>query len=148
MRHHAGRPAAAMPHTLSGQAPAASPARGDWQTVARLLPYLWTWRGRVLFALACLVAAKLANIGVPLVLKAVVDALDTPEASARAAIAVPVALVVGYGLLRVSVSLFTELRELVFSRVTHEANRTIVRQVFVTCSRCLCAFISNARWAG
>ncbi len=130
MRHHAGRPAAAMPHTLSGQAPAASSARGDWQTVARLLPYLWTWRGRVLFALACLVAAKLANIGVPLVLKAVVDALDTPEASARAAIAVPVVLVVGYGLLRVSVSLFTELRELVFSRVTHEANRTIVRQVF------------------
>lgn len=98
--------------------------------MARLLPYLWTWRGRVLFALACLVAAKLANIGVPILLKAIVDALDTPESAARAALAVPVALVLGYGFFRVSVSLFTELRELVFSRVTHEANRTIVRQVF------------------
>jgi ABC-type transport system involved in Fe-S cluster assembly fused permease/ATPase subunit len=130
MRHHAGRPAAASSPGPAVNLPAGAPARGDWQTVARLLPYLWAWRGRVLFALACLVAAKLANVGVPLILKAVVDALDQPDAAARAAIAIPVALIVGYGLLRVSVSLFTELRELVFSRVTHEANRTIVRQVF------------------
>lgn len=119
-----------MPSAPSGSQAAGPPVRGDWQTVARLLPYLWTWRGRVLFALACLVAAKLANIGVPILLKAIVDTLDTPESAARAALAVPVALVIGYGLLRVSVSLFTELRELVFSRVTHEANRTIVLQVF------------------
>ena len=130
MRQHAGRPAAAHPAASPAPITAGPPVRGDWQTVARLLPYLWTWRGRVFFALACLVAAKLANIGVPILLKAIVDALDTPEGAARAALAVPVALVVGYGLLRVSVSLFTELRELVFSRVTHEANRTIVRQVF------------------
>ncbi len=129
MRDHARRAAPASIPTAAAVS-GAQPIRGDWQTVSRLLPYLWAWRGRVLFALACLVAAKLANVGVPLVLKAVVDALDTPEAAARAAIAVPVALIVGYGLLRLSVSLFTELRELVFSRVTHEANRTIVLQVF------------------
>ena len=133
MRDHARRApassAAAGPSTTS-TAPGATPVRGDWQTVSRLLPYLWAWRGRVVFALACLVAAKLANVGVPLVLKAVVDALDTPEVAARAALAVPVALVVGYGLLRLSVSIFTELRELIFARVTHEANRTIVLEVF------------------
>ena len=129
MRDHARRAAPSSVPSASA-ASGAQPVHGDWQTVSRLLPYLWAWRGRVLFALACLVAAKLANVGVPLVLKAVVDVLDTPEVAARAAIAVPVALIVGYGLLRLSVSLFTELRELVFSRVTHEANRTIVLQVF------------------
>ena len=106
MRDHARRAAAPSTPSAAGL-PGAQPVRGDWQTVARLLPYLWEWRGRVLFALACLVAAKIANVGVPLILKAVVDALDTPEAAARAAIAAPVALIVGYGLLRLSVSLFS-----------------------------------------
>jgi ATP-binding cassette subfamily B protein len=109
--------------------PAAAPA-GDWQTIARLLPYLWTWRWRIAFALSCLVAAKLANVGVPLVLKEIVDALDLGKDPARAALVVPVALLVAYGLLRLGVTLFTELRELVFSRVTHDASRTITLQVF------------------
>ena len=109
--------------------PAAAPA-GDWQTIARLLPYLWTWRWRIAFALSCLVAAKLANVGVPLVLKEIVDALDVGKDPARAALVVPVALLVAYGLLRLGVTLFTELRELVFSRVTHDASRTITLQVF------------------
>jgi ABC-type transport system involved in Fe-S cluster assembly fused permease/ATPase subunit len=124
------------PHSASSSPPqgstgnAAPAAKGDWHTVARLLPYLWAWRGRVLFALVCLVAAKFANIGVPLLLKQVVDTLDVGSAQARALVAVPVALLVGYGLLRLSVSLFTELREIVFSRVTQEATRTIALQVF------------------
>ena len=124
--HHSGSSLPLAPQTPPG----AAPVRGDWHTVRRLLPYLWAWRGRVLFALACLIAAKFANIGVPLVLKSIVDTLDVGAADARALVVVPVALIVGYGLLRLSVSLFTELREIVFSRVTHEATRTIVLQVF------------------
>ncbi len=113
--------------------PAASGAaapRGDWRTLARLLPYLWTYRWRVLLALVCLVSAKVANIGVPLILKRIVDALDLQPGDARVALVVPVALLVAYGLLRVGVTLFTELREVIFARVTQDASRTITLQVF------------------
>ncbi len=106
-------------------APASGP-RHDWQTLRTLFPYIWAYRGRVLFALACLVAAKLANVGVPLVFKEIVDAF-TAE---RAALVVPLALLAIYGLLRFSMSLFTELRELVFARVTQQAVRNIALQVF------------------
>ncbi len=59
--------------------------RSDWKTLAKLLPYVWAWRWRVLVALSCLVAAKLANIGVPLVLKRLVDALVASRPAIRAA---------------------------------------------------------------
>ncbi len=104
--------------------------RGDWRTVARLLPYLWAYRWRVGLALGFLVAAKFANIGVPLVLKQIVDALDVGPGDARALLVVPVALLLAYGLLRLAVTLFTELREVIFARVTHDASRTITLQVF------------------
>jgi len=122
------------PHSAAvpGSGPIASqaPVRGDWQTVRRLLPYLWAWRWRVIFALACLVLAKFANVAVPILLKAIVDAMNVQPGDARALLVVPVALLVGYGLLRLSVSLFTELREIVFSRVTQEATRSITLSVF------------------
>jgi ABC-type transport system involved in Fe-S cluster assembly fused permease/ATPase subunit len=111
---------------------AAPPARGapsrgrEWRVVPMLLPYLWEYRWRVLLALACLIAAKLANVGVPLVLKEVVDALEP----ARAVIAVPFALLVAYGGLRLSTTLFAELRDLVFVRVTQRAIRRIGLNVF------------------
>jgi ATP-binding cassette subfamily B protein len=111
-------------------APGAAAPRGDWRTLARLLPYLWTYRWRVLLALVCLVSAKVANIGVPLILKRIVDALDLQPGDARVALVVPVALLVAYGLLRVGVTLFTELREVIFARVTQDASRTITLQVF------------------
>jgi len=111
-------------------APGTSPVRGDWHTIGRLLPYLWAYRWRVGLALACLVAAKFANVGVPLVLKRIVDALDVKPGDAHAALVVPVALLVAYGLLRVGVTLFTELREVIFARVTQDASRTITLQVF------------------
>jgi len=111
-------------------APGTSAVRGDWHTIARLLPYLWAYRWRVGLALACLVAAKFANVGVPLVLKRIVDALDLKPGDARVALVVPVALLVAYGLLRIGVTLFTELREALFARVTHDASRTITLQVF------------------
>jgi ATP-binding cassette subfamily B protein len=100
--------------------------RRDWQTIRNLLPYIWAYRGRVSFALLCLVAAKLANVGVPLVFKQIVDSLTAQQA----VLAVPLALLAMYGLLRFSMSLFTELRELVFTRVTQQAVRNIALQVF------------------
>src|SRR5690606_41707356 len=69
-------------------APGAPAVRGDWHTIARLLPYLWAYRWRVGLALACLIAAKFANVGVPLVLKHIVDALDMKAGDARAVLVV------------------------------------------------------------
>ncbi|MBK8688009.1 MAG: ABC transporter ATP-binding protein/permease [Betaproteobacteria bacterium] len=99
---------------------------GDWRTVGTLLPYLLAWKWRVLAALAALVAAKVANVGVPMLLKEIVDALDREAAL----LAVPFALLAAYGLLRLSTTLFTELRELLFAKVTQRAVRTIALEVF------------------
>ena len=100
--------------------------RNDWQTVKTLLPYLWEFRGRVVLALAFLVMAKLANVGVPLVLKEVVDALDQPQAL----LALPILLLVGYGALRLGNSLFGELRDAVFAKVLQRSIRRVALRVF------------------
>ena len=99
-------------------------------TMRKLLPYIWQWRWRVGVALACLVAAKLANIGVPLVLKQLVDALDLKPGDPRALLAVPAALLLAYGALRVSVTLFTELREFLFYPVAARIARQVALQTF------------------
>ncbi len=104
--------------------------RSDWQTLRKLLPYVWQWRGRVLIALGFLVAAKVANIGVPLVLKQLVDALDLKPGDPRVALAVPVALLIGYGALRVSITLFTELREFLFYPVAARIARRVSLEAF------------------
>ena len=113
-------------HAASSAPPPGTPARGDYRTVGTLLPYLWAWKWRVIAALAALVAAKVANVGVPMLLKEIVDALD----QATAPLAVPLALLVAYGLLRLSTTLFTELREMLFARVTQRAVRRIALEVF------------------
>jgi ATP-binding cassette subfamily B protein len=100
--------------------------RSDWHALRTLLPYLWEFRGRVALALAFLLAAKLANVAVPLVLKQIVDSLTVE----RAALVVPAALLAAYGVLRLSTTLFTELRELAFAKVTHRAVRRIALAVF------------------
>jgi ATP-binding cassette subfamily B protein len=100
--------------------------RGDWATIGTLLPYLWEYKGRVLAAIACLVLAKAANVGVPLLLKEIVDSLDR----STAALFVPFALLVAYGLLRLSTTVFTELREFLFAKVTQRAVRKIALNVF------------------
>ncbi len=98
----------------------------EWRAVAQLAPYLWEYRGRVALALVFLVTAKLANVGVPLVMKDVVDRLD-----ARAAVlVVPAALLAIYGMLRFSTTLFAELRDVVFVRVTQRAIRRVALGVF------------------
>ena len=110
--------------------PSARAERDDWQTLRMLLPYLWAYKGRVLFALACLVAAKLATVSVPILLKGIVDTLAPAAKSATDMLVVPVALVVAYGLLRLSTSLFTELREFFFVNVTQAAMRTLALKTF------------------
>ncbi|HEY7744514.1 MAG TPA: ABC transporter ATP-binding protein/permease, partial [Burkholderiales bacterium] len=117
--HHGALPAA-LPQSAPAQ------RRREWRVVPMLLPYLWEYRWRVLFALACLIVAKLANVGVPLILKEVVDSLEP----SRAVVAVPFALLIAYGLLRFSTTLFAELRDAVFVRVAQHAIRQLALTVF------------------
>jgi len=120
MRHHA---TPELPH--DPQAP-----RGDWTTLRRLLPYLWHYKWRVVAALAFMVAAKLANVGVPVLLKHLIDAMTPNLAQPQTLLVVPVALLMVYGVLRLSVSAFTELRELVFAKATQGAARQIALETF------------------
>ena len=121
--------------TSSEPAPAPAPgkpasANSGWRTLATLIPYLWEYRGRVLLALTFLLCAKLANVGVPLIMKEIVDALAIKLTDPRALIVLPAALLMAYGLLRICTTLFTELREFVFAKVTQSAVRRIALQVF------------------
>ncbi|TBR77216.1 MAG: ABC transporter ATP-binding protein/permease [Burkholderiaceae bacterium] len=118
--------------SFAGAAPSAAPVapRSDWQTLARLFPYLWHYKWRAIAALIFMIGAKLANVGVPLLLKKLVDAMDIKPGAVQAVLVVPLALLIAYGLLRLSTSLFTELRELVFVKATEGAARTISLEVF------------------
>jgi ATP-binding cassette subfamily B protein len=121
-----------LQHAAHPAAPAAPPAgaaparRNEWRVVRLLLPYLWEFKARAVVALLFLTAAKLANVGVPLVLKEIVDSLD----SATAVLAVPLALLAAYGALRFSTVLFAELRDVVFVRVAQRAIRRVALNVF------------------
>ena len=101
--------------------------RGNWNIIRALVPYLLEFKARVVLALLLLVMAKLANVAVPLILKEIVDVLDKP----KAILAVPVLLVVGYGLLRLFSTLFGELRDAVFAKVTQRAIRRVALKLFV-----------------
>jgi ATP-binding cassette, subfamily B, heavy metal transporter len=110
---------------------ASSPTpRSDWATLKKLLPYVWQWRWRVLVALSFLLAAKLANVGVPLVLKQLVDALDLKPGDPGAVLVVPVALLLAYGALRLSITAFTELREFLFYPVAARIARRVSLEAF------------------
>ncbi|APV49884.1 metal ABC transporter permease [Betaproteobacteria bacterium GR16-43] len=98
----------------------------EFSVLRRLFPYLWEYRGRVFLALALLTAAKLANISVPILMKTIVDGLSGPQAVA----AVPVALLAAYGLLRLSSTVFNELRDIVFVKVAQSAMRRIALETF------------------
>ena len=124
MRPHAST----LPPVPDGGSPAAP--RSDWATLKRLLPYLWRYRWRVGIALGFLLAAKFANVGVPLLLKELVDSLSIRPGSAAALLVVPVGLLLAYGALRLSTSLFTELRELVFAKATEGTTRSIALETF------------------
>jgi ABC-type transport system involved in Fe-S cluster assembly fused permease/ATPase subunit len=110
--------------------PAAGQPRSDWSTLQRLFPYLWAYKWRVIAALSFMVGAKLSNVGVPLLLKELVDGVGLRPSDPAALWLVPAALLLAYGALRFMTSLFTELRELVFAKATEGAARTISLQVF------------------
>ena len=110
------------------QAASPTPEPSDVHTLKRLVPYLWQYKYRVVLALAFMVGAKVANVGVPILLKDLVDQM-TPH-PALGPLVVPLALLLGYGLLRLSVSVFTELRELVFAKATQGAARQIALETF------------------
>ena len=123
MRHHSHATEPSPQGTPSKQ-------RSDRETVKRLLPYLWTYKWRVLAALTFMVGAKLANVSVPLLLKDLIDAMSFKPNDPQAVLVVPVAMLVTYGVLRLSVSAFTELRELVFAKATQGAARQIALETF------------------
>ncbi len=100
--------------------------RRDLYNLKAMLPFLWEFRGRALIALVCLVAAKGANVGVPLVLKRLIDYFEKTPAQA---LALPVALLIAYGLLKLSASLFNELRDVIFARVRYRAMRRLSTRV-------------------
>ena len=133
MRPSSSSSASALPHT----APAAASPNGqaasrgsDWATLRRLLPYLWQYKWRVVIALSFMVAAKMANVSVPLLLKQLVDAMTIKPGSVEALLVVPLGLLLAYGGLRLSTAIFTELRELVFAKATEGATRSIALEVF------------------
>ena len=120
---------------------AAGPLRSGLATVASLLPYLWprddmVARFRVAVAAVFLVCAKLAVVWVPVIYSWAVDALvpqagvPSPGGAAGAVLVVPIALIVGYGLLRVAASGFGEMRDAVFAAVQQRTVRRVALQTF------------------
>lgn len=103
--------------------------RPDWRIIAGLWPYLKEFRGRVILAAIFLVTAKLATVATPVALKYIVDYLDEGTAG-EMALLIPTLLVVAYGLLRFSGTLFNELRDAVFARVAERAMRRVSLRVF------------------
>ena len=113
-----------MRHQASKNSP---PGPADWRTLKKLGPYLWDHRWRFIFAVSFLIGAKVATIGVPIVLKHIVDSLDTAK---NAVLILPAALIVGYGLLRLATTLFTDLRDMIFAKVTQGMIRKISIEAF------------------
>ena len=121
---HPNPPSAARDATPSTE------PRSDWQTLKRLMPYFWEYRLRMAIALAFLVAAKVASVSVPLLLKRLVDALNITTSDPRALLVVPLGLLLGYAGLRLAMTLFTELREIVFARATFGAAKRVALETF------------------
>ncbi|NWG38396.1 MAG: ABC transporter ATP-binding protein/permease [Hydrogenophilaceae bacterium] len=113
MRHHAGKNS--------------PPGPADWRTLKKLGPYLWEHRWRFIFAVIFLIGAKIATIGVPVLLKHIVDSLDS---SKNAVLTLPAALIVGYGLLRLATTLFSDLRDMIFAKVTQGMIRKVSIEAF------------------
>ncbi len=127
MRHHSTR---ASDDAGGANSSSSSVKRTDWRVIGDLLPYLLAYKARVALAISCLIAGKFANLGIPVLLKHLIDALDVRNTVPNALLIVPIGLIVGYGLLRFSASMFSELREALFARVTQHAVRQIALEVF------------------
>ena len=118
------------PPSAARDATSATEPRSDWQTLKRLMPYFWEYRVRMAIALAFLIAAKVASVSVPLLLKRLVDALNITTSDPRALLVVPLGLLLGYASLRLAMTLFTELREIVFARATFGAAKRVALETF------------------
>jgi ATP-binding cassette subfamily B protein len=110
--------------------PSTGQPRSDWQTLRKLAPYFMQYRWRMAAALLFLVGAKMANVGVPLLLKTLVDAFAIPMTDPRAVLVVPIGLLLAYAGLRLSTTVFTELREWIFAKATHGAARELALSTF------------------
>ncbi len=124
-------------------APAREP-RGDLTVVATLVPYLRPYAGRIGLALALIIAAKLLHLLVPVALKQIVDSLDVKPSL----VLLPVALLLSYGAARIGVTLFTELRQVVFARVMARVSRRVTLRVFEHLHALSLAFHLDRRTGG
>jgi ATP-binding cassette subfamily B protein len=129
MRHH-GHSSPAAPASSTAPADAVLQERSDGRTLQRLLPYLWTYKWRVIIALGFMVGAKLANVSVPILLKDLIDTMTFKPGDPAAVLIVPASLLLAYGALRLTTSAFTELRELIFAKATQGAARSIALETF------------------
>ncbi|WP_255376083.1 ABC transporter transmembrane domain-containing protein, partial [Oleiphilus sp. HI0080] len=129
----------------------------DWSVVRQVVPYIFEFRSRVALALACLVAAKLASIGMPFVLKQIVDNLNGQfdaqassglDSKTAMALSVPIALLIAYGFIRLANSVLGEIRDTLFGRVTERAMRRIGLRVFERLHQLDLAFHLNRRTGG
>jgi ATP-binding cassette subfamily B protein len=121
----------------------------DWSVVRQIIPYLLEYKARVIIALLCLVGAKIASIGMPFILKQMVDDLDTQFSSETiVALSVPIALLLAYGFIRLANSLLGEVRDTLFGRVTERAMRRVGLRVFEHLHRLDLAFHLNRRTGG
>jgi ATP-binding cassette subfamily B protein len=103
---------------------------GDGKAIKTLLPYVLKYPFRVALAMSCLILAKVSNIGIPVVLKHLIDDLTFAPNDPKRYLIFPLSLILAYGLLRLSSSIFTELREFLFAKVTQNAIRQIAIEVF------------------
>ena len=101
----------------------------NWSILRQLLPYLFEFRSRIVLALLCLIGAKLASVGLPFILKYLVDDLDTGSDSGKLML-LPLGLLLAYGVVRFSNVLLGELRDTLFGRVTERAMRRVGLRVF------------------
>ncbi len=131
---------------MSPQSGVRTTARGDWRAARKLLPYLWQYRGRIAIGLVLLVAARAANITVPLVLKEIIDAMDAGETVKI--LVLPLAFLLAYGLLRFGSVLFNELRDMIFVRASVDIIHRIAMEVFVHLHRLSLGFHLNRKTGG
>ena len=125
--------------------------RVDWSSLKQLLPYLSEFKGRIVLAVLCLVGAKVASVGLPFILKRVVDQLNSAEANGSPeamVVLVPLALLVAYGMVRFANVLFGELRDTIFGRVTERAMRRVGHRVFEHLHSLDLAYHLNRRTGG
>lgn len=100
----------------------------NWHVLKLLWPYLLEYKGRIALAMSCLIVAKLASVGLPFILKDLVDTLDADKT--QQALSVPIGLVIAYGAVRLLTAITGEIRDTLFGRVTERAIRRLGLAVF------------------